>query len=1059
MNSFIETLNQWGGNFLSFAWPMLWQSSLLIVALLAFDFLFRRKVRASIRYALWLVVLVKLCVPPTLALPTSPAWWLHKTSPPVLAKTEPHYTVTYDNAPLPEIPQAPLPVFVPPKPAMMNAAWLLVFSISISSALLLWLLVRWWQITRQVRCAATSERLAALADEAQKFVGMKFKVQVKMTANSMSPAVCGLFRPAILIPQSLAENFSDEQLRAVLLHELIHLRRRDVWVNFFQALLQIFYWWHPLVWLANARIRQVREEAVDDAVMLVLRDEAETYAPTLLEVAKLALNRPLASLGLVGILESRHALRQRIERLVDFRPPRQAGLTLVSLLGILAFTAVAVPMGEGPAPAEKPSAIATTAVEEQSLTVKVNPEIFIRNVKAQAAAIMHATNDTYTDVLVDILRGEGVDCAPPHGLAFNTKTGEITTQNTPELLEIFRQAIEQLNQPDSKRALNLDSPVHRQQVLITADIYSMRAAEFEKVVERMDSANFTVGKSFVGTIAADHFAAFQEKIKSLGLKPFTRPRIQTSHGKPAQFFVGNDTNGVEFDCLPLIGDQVVELAFNASIEGDLAGDGFTLAGTSKHSVNGRVTAENHGGIVVCADNPDGSVKTKFVAVVGVQILTNGATPHFQQRLQAIIKRQDGPSAEAAASTAPNFQQRLQTIIKRAYDTNFSTSGNANNLLISRVFAVDPRTFAASLKAAGVDVGGSTNPAEQIVPALRNFFASLGVDMKSPPGKSVFYKDTTGRLFVRATKDDLDIVERAIEALNSVPPQVHIKARFIEVTRDDSNALGFDWYLGQFNGGKNVSGNGGGSLSTNVPVSAANPLGVFPGKTASSVVVPAVAKITGILSDPNFRVVLHALQQRDGVESLAEPDVTTISGRQTQMRATQIITVVTNMAFQDAFTNQDGTVVTNAIFPQTATVETGPILDVVPYVLSDGYTINLALIPSLTEFLGYDKSTNTTAAYNRAGEKIDVPKVIPKFRVRQVVATVNVLDNQTVVLGGFPEKIIVNGKESAGKPGQSDKELLVFITATIVDQAGSRVHKNDELPFAGKGVPPQPSQPK
>ncbi|HEX7569512.1 MAG TPA: M56 family metallopeptidase, partial [Verrucomicrobiae bacterium] len=358
MNSFIETLNQCGGNFLSFAWPMLWQSSLLIVALLAFDFLFRRKLRASIRYALWLVVLVKLCVPPALALPTSPAWWLHKTPPPVVAKPEaPHYTVTYDNGPLPEIPQSSLPAFIPPKPVMTNAAWLLVFSASISAALLFWLLVRWGQITRQVRRAATSERLAALADEAQKFVGMKFKVQVKLTTNSMSPAVCGLFRPAILIPQSLAENFSDEQLRAVLLHELIHLRRRDVWLNFLQSLLQIFYWWHPLVWLANARIRRVREEAVDDAVMLALRDEAEAYAPTLLEVAKLALNRPLASLGLVGILESRHALRQRIERLVDFRPPRQAGLTLVSLLGILAFTAVAVPMGGAPGPVEKPSAI------------------------------------------------------------------------------------------------------------------------------------------------------------------------------------------------------------------------------------------------------------------------------------------------------------------------------------------------------------------------------------------------------------------------------------------------------------------------------------------------------------------------------------------------------------------------------------------------------------------------------------------------------------------------------------------------------------------------------
>jgi hypothetical protein len=77
MNSFIETLNQRGEIFLNFAWPMLWQSSLLIAVLFALDFLFRRKWRAFIRYALWLVVLVKLILPPAFALPTGPAWWLH----------------------------------------------------------------------------------------------------------------------------------------------------------------------------------------------------------------------------------------------------------------------------------------------------------------------------------------------------------------------------------------------------------------------------------------------------------------------------------------------------------------------------------------------------------------------------------------------------------------------------------------------------------------------------------------------------------------------------------------------------------------------------------------------------------------------------------------------------------------------------------------------------------------------------------------------------------------------------------------------------------------------
>ena len=171
----------------------------------------------------------------------------------------------------------------------------------------------------------------------------------------MSPAVCGLFNPVILLPQTLVEKLSAGQLRAVLLHELFHLRRKDVWANCAQALLQIVYWWHPLLWLANARIRRVREEAVDDAVMLALRDEAESYAPTLLEVAKLAFIRPQLSLGLVGIMESRSALRQRIERLVDFRPPRKAGLTLLSLCGIFVFSAVALPMGQAPAESTNPT--------------------------------------------------------------------------------------------------------------------------------------------------------------------------------------------------------------------------------------------------------------------------------------------------------------------------------------------------------------------------------------------------------------------------------------------------------------------------------------------------------------------------------------------------------------------------------------------------------------------------------------------------------------------------------------------------------------------------------
>ena len=204
--------------------------------------------------------------------------------------------------------------------------------------------------------------------------------------------------------------------------------------------------------------------------------------------------------------------------------------------------------------------------------------------------------------------------------------------------------------------------------------------------------------------------------------------------------------------------------------------------------------------------------------------------------------------------------------------------------------------------------------------------------------------------------------------------------------------------------------------------------------------------------------MRALEARSGIEILAEPEVTTTSGRQTQMRATDIVTVVTNMAFQEPSPIRMAQLAPMPLSPQTGKVEIGPILDVVPYVLADGYTINLALIPSVTKFLGYDKSTSTTAAHNRAGEKIDVPEVLPRFTVRQVATTLNLWDNQTAIIGGLPETTYVNGSAVAGKPKTGDKELLVFITATIVDPAGNRVHSDDELPFAQKGIPPQPTQP-
>src|SRR6185295_6713305 len=101
------------------------------------------------------------------------------------------------------------------------------------------------------------------------------------------------------------------------------------------------------------------------------------------------------------------------------------------------------------------------------------------------------------------------------------------------------------------------------------------------------------------------------------------------------------------------------------------------------------------------------------------------------------------------------------------------------------------------------------------------------------GKGLAWNDRAGEMIVRATLTDLDTIEAAIQTLNRAPPQVNIKAKFVEVTQIDNKALGFDWYLGNvlMANGK-IGGQGGTAPSFNAPATPANPLGTFPGNAAA-----------------------------------------------------------------------------------------------------------------------------------------------------------------------------------------------------------------------------------
>lgn len=932
MDSIIETWNSWPEHLSGFVWPMLCQSSLLIAAVFALDLAMRRRVLAAVRYALWLIVLVKLVLPPSFASPASLAYWVipAKQSPP--PKPASTYIVTYGN---PTIAELPLPVrsVLPVAEAEVFRstptlrAWLLI-SWTIGGLWLAGILCRRTQRVRQrlTRAEAPADVLSGLLEKCRHQLRLRCPVRLRVSADNTSPAVCGLFRPVILLPRQLTASLSHNQLRAVLLHELIHLKRGDVWVNCAQTLLQIFYWWHPLLWLANARIRRVREEAVDDAVMLALADDAETYAPTLLEVAKLAFNRPVSSLGLVGILESRSALRQRIERLMDFRPPRQAGLTMASAVCVLAFAALAVPMGEPPPKTSPPSGSDSGLPRMESSN-------------SQTATASHDTNSPQIDGAPSpsvpanearLLSGDGVQ--PDRAIIYSNKALSYGT------IEPLEPAGQKDTPPDqSSSAANAGGNTGlgfiskgRQNILDKLDRIRLPWVAYEGV-------------------------AFTNVVRDL----VEQARTHDPSGRGVNFLVNPNVPPPTSAMM----DQGAGVPLPAS-RLDIAAQPITI-------------------------NPP---------------LTN---VRLGDALDAVVKAAEKPIQYSIEDYALVFSPKAERVAEP---------------LFVRTFNVDTKVFLANLrKTAGATV---TNDAELISSTLRDILSDAGVQLQPPQS---LYFNSRGMVLARTTLRDLERIEEVVQKLNYAPPQIHIKAKFIEMPEQMVSSLLRN--SGITNGGD-------------------------PGSWSE------------VLTTSQMREMTRQFETQKDVGILDAPAVTTVSGRQAQVQVVDLRTVMSS---------------TNGVL-QTNTVPCGSVLDTIPTLGADGYTIQITAIPSVTEFLGYDDPGQfvpkdhvapSTSATGSSPAPVSVLP-LPRFRVRQATKSAVLWDGQTLVIGGlsatnvmrFKDKVPILGdlplvgrafrKESIGTQTNT---LLVFITARLVDPVGNPIHREDQMPFNKDSIPPQPPDPK
>jgi bla regulator protein BlaR1 len=128
--------------------------------------------------------------------------------------------------------------------------------------------------------AQVQRRCSALATQ----LGLRQSPGVWFGRTSFCPSLWAFSRPArVLVPKQLWDRLEATQQDALLVHELAHLRRRDHWVRLLEVAATLVYWWHPVVWYARRRLHEAEEQCCDAWVLGVLPSAGNSYAAALLE--------------------------------------------------------------------------------------------------------------------------------------------------------------------------------------------------------------------------------------------------------------------------------------------------------------------------------------------------------------------------------------------------------------------------------------------------------------------------------------------------------------------------------------------------------------------------------------------------------------------------------------------------------------------------------------------------------------------------------------------------------------------------------------------------------
>jgi len=362
MEKLVNTLNAFADAWASSMWVACWQGGLALIFVGLIVRIFP-STPPSIRCWLWRLALLKLLVSFTwtkpIELPLLPAADNFSAHAPLPAQKSRREVVS--KAFNWEAPQ--LSAIKSLQSGESFSAQAFVSRPSLASVLfLLWVLGLWWgffslfrswQMVKRIRASCqriSNQDLLSCCTELCGQFGLRYAPDLVSSDDVSSPSVIGVFKPAIVLPSTLLREFSTQQLKLMLAHELAHLVRKDLLWNWLFVIGRTLFFFHPLIWLAQKEWQLAHEMACDELVILKTNALPASYGDVLVKVAEKCRQAMQEGLVAASMAESFKALKRRVIAMQFIKPiPRKklfvwvVSLSALALLGIVPWRLVAQP--------------------------------------------------------------------------------------------------------------------------------------------------------------------------------------------------------------------------------------------------------------------------------------------------------------------------------------------------------------------------------------------------------------------------------------------------------------------------------------------------------------------------------------------------------------------------------------------------------------------------------------------------------------------------------------------------------------------------------------------